>query len=260
MYIKHATAILLTLMICSLSGKASAEEAEVNPAPQQQTQQQDQNRQLDKIAFTKQKNNTEIYSENYLIEAITPYQLFSGTVIPAVLVTGMNSDLPGTVIGQVSQNVFDSQAGKYLLIPQGTRLIGIYDSKTTYAQERGLVIWQRMILPNGKSYILDNLSGTDQAGYAGFKDKVQSHYGRVLWSAILGGVITGGVAAATSDGSDDESFKAEAGAQAANNISSSTNSIVQKNLGIQPTIIVRPGYQFNIIVNKDMLLEPYTNG
>lgn len=252
---------MIAMLTLSTTGYCASDELVGEPVmQQQQQQQQDQNRQLDKIAFAKQKNNTEIYSENYLIEQITPYQLFSGTIIPAVLVTGMNSDLPGTVIGQVSQNVFDSQAGKYLLIPQGTRLIGIYDSKTTYAQERGLVIWQRMILPNGKSYILDNLPGTDQAGYAGFKDKVKSHYGRVLWSAVLGGIITGGVAAATSNGADDDSFKAEAGAQAANNISSATNSIVQKNLGIQPTIIIRPGYQFNIIVNKDMLLEPYIDG
>ena len=111
-------------------------------------------------------------------------------------------------------------------------------------------------MPNGKSLVLDNLQGADQAGYSGFKDKVHSHYGRVLWSAIIGGLITGGVAAAT-DVEDDDSFRGQAGSNAANNIISATNSIVNKNLNIQPTVIIRPGYQFNIIISKDLLLEPY---
>ena len=218
----------------------------------------DQNGQQNKIDFVKQKPQEEVYSAYMLMEQITPYELKSGTVIPGILVTGMNSDLPGKVIGQVSQNVYDSVQGKYLLIPQGSRIIGKYDSKTTFAQNRGLVVWERLILPNGKSIILDSLQGTDQAGYSGFKDKVQSHYGRVLWSAIIGGLITGGVAAAT-DVSDNDSFRGEAGSQAASNISSATNSIVNKNLNVQPTIIIEPGYRFNIIADKDILLEPYTD-
>ena len=200
----------------------------------------EQNGQDEKLAFVDQKANEDIYSGYTLVEQIIPYEVKASTVIPGVLITGMNSDLPGTVIGQVSENVYDSISGKYLLIPQGTRIIGKYDSKTTYAQERGLVIWQRLIMPNGKSLVLDNLQGADQAGYSGFKDKVHSHYGRVLWSAIIGGLITGGVAAAT-DVEDDDSFRGQAGSNAANNISSATNSIVNKNLNIQPTVIIRPG-------------------
>lgn len=227
-----------------------------NIACAEQGTDQDQNGQDEKLAFVDQKANEDIYSGYTLVEQIIPYEVKASTVIPGVLITGMNSDLPGTVIGQVSENVYDSISGKYLLIPQGTRIIGKYDSKTTYAQERGLVIWQRLIMPNGKSLVLDNLQGADQAGYSGFKDKVHSHYGRVLWSAIIGGLITGGVAAAT-DVEDDDSFRGQAGSNAANNISSATNSIVNKNLNIQPTVIIRPGYQFNIIVSKDLLLEPY---
>lgn len=227
-----------------------------NIACAEQGTDQDQNGQDEKLAFVDQKANEDIYSGYTLVEQIIPYEVKASTVIPGVLITGMNSDLPGTVIGQVSENVYDSISGKYLLIPQGTRIIGKYDSKTTYAQERGLVIWQRLIMPNGKSLVLDNLQGADQAGYSGFKDKVRSHYGRVLWSAIIGGLITGGVAAAT-DVEDDDSFRGQAGSNAANNISSATNSIVNKNLNIQPTVIIRPGYQFNIIVSKDLLLEPY---
>lgn len=227
-----------------------------NIACAEQGTDQDQNGQDEKLSFVAQKANEDIYSGYTLVDQIIPYEVKASTVIPGVLITGMNSDLPGTVIGQVSENVYDSISGKYLLIPQGTRIIGKYDSKTTYAQERGLVIWQRLIMPNGKSLVLDNLQGADQAGYSGFKDKVRSHYGRVLWSAIIGGLITGGVAAAT-DVEDDDSFRGQAGSNAANNISSATNSIVNKNLNIQPTVIIRPGYQFNIIVSKDLLLEPY---
>lgn len=217
----------------------------------------DQNLKDEKIDFAKQAVNENTLSGHMLTPQISPYQLFAGSVIPGVLVTGMNSDLPGTVIGQVSQNVYDTKEGKYLLIPQGTKIIGVYDTRTAYAQTRGHVIWQRLIFPNGNSIILDNMAGADQQGFVGFKDKVRSHYARVVWSAILGGAITGGVAALAGDNTDDSSFRSEAGAEAGRNISSATNSIVQKNLNIAPTVIINPGYKFNIIVDKDLILEPY---
>ena len=111
----------------------------------------DQNLKDAKIDFAKQAVNENTLSGHTLTPQLSPYQIFAGAVIPGVLVTGMNSDLPGTVIGQVSQNVFDTKEGKYLLIPQGTKIVGVYDTRTAYAQERGHVIWQRLIFPNGKS-------------------------------------------------------------------------------------------------------------
>lgn len=216
----------------------------------------DQNMKAEKINFARQAANESTLSPYVTTPLLSPYQVLAGSVIPGTLVTGMNSDLPGTVVGQVAMNVYDSAKGKYLLIPQGTRIIGIYDTRTAYAQTRGHVIWQRLVFPNGKSLILPNLPGADQEGYTGLKDKVRSHYARVIWSALIGAAITGGVAAAT-DTDDDGSFRAEAGAQASSNISSATNSIVQKNLNIAPTVIIRPGYKFNIVVDKDLLLEPY---
>lgn len=255
-----AAAGLLLASTCMVQaeGEVIAEQP-VAPVQQQEAYTRyDQNGQVDKIGFVNQPVNENMYSSYMLVKQVTPYEVKSGTVIPGVLITGMNSDLPGTVIGQVSENVYDSTEGKYLLIPQGTRVIGKYDSKTTFAQERGLVVWQRLIFPNGKSLILENLQGADQAGYSGFKDKVRSHYGRVLWSALLGGLITGGVAVAA-DVDDNSSLRGEAGSQAASNISSATNSIVNKNLNIQPTIIIEPGYQYNIIVNRDLILEPYVD-
>lgn len=249
--------LLASIGAAQAAGEAIAEQPVV-VTEQASHVRQDQNGQDDKLGFISQKVNKDMYSSYMLVSQVTPYEIKSGTVIPGVLITGMNSDLPGTVIGQVSENVYDSTEGRYLLIPQGTRVIGKYDSRTTFAQERGLVIWQRLIFPNGKSLILENLQGADQAGYAGFHDIFHSHYGRVLWSALLGGLITGGVAVAA-DVEDNNSFRGEAGSQAASNISSATNSIGNKNLNIQPTIIIEPGYQYNIIVNRDLILEPYAD-
>lgn len=216
----------------------------------------DQNKQLSKEAFTKQQVDVETFSGYFMQEQLSDYQVFAGTVIPGLMLTGLNSDLPGQIIGQVSENIYDTTTGKYLLIPQGTKIIGEYDSKVTFGQNRALVVWKRLVFPNGNSILLGNMQGSDREGYSGFKDKVNSHYGRALWSAFAGGAAAGGVAAATIRGHDDD-FIAQTGAKTAENISSAVNSITQKNLNIQPTIIIRPGYQFNIIVSKDLVLEPY---
>lgn len=215
------------------------------------------NKQLSKQAFARQKVDVETFSGHFIQDKLSDYQVYAGTVIPGLMLTGLNSDLPGVIVGQVSENVYDTVTGQHLLIPQGTKILGRYDSETTFGQSRALVIWNRLIFPNGKSILLGNMTGSDREGFSGFHDKVRSHYGRALWSAILGGVATGGVAAAATNGTDDTSFGAEAGRDAARNISQSVNSITQKNLNIQPTIIIRPGYQFNILVDKDLVLEPY---
>lgn len=251
MKMKRYFSILVGGLLVFSAGLASAEDEETIGS-----RRYDQNGQYEKIDFVESSSNTATMNSHLVVDTVSPYQVFAGSVIPCVLVSGINSDLPGVVIGQVSQNVFDSQKGQYLLIPQGTRLVGKYDSKVTFAQNRALVIWQRLIFPNGKSVILDNLIGVDQAGYSGFKDKVKSHYGRVIWAAILGGATTAGVASATNV-KDEDSFKGEMGMAAAENISEATDNIVSKNLNVQPTIIIRPGYQFNIICNKDIVLEPY---
>lgn len=228
-----------------------------NQSGEKQENSQDQNGQKNKMSFVKDTKLEKIYNSGQLQRNVSKYQVGMGTIIPSVLITGVNSDLPGMIIGQVSQNVYDSQTGKYLLIPQGTKLIGQYDSQTTYAQTRALVVWQRLIFPNGTSISIDNMQGVDQAGYSGLHDKVKSHFGRVIWSALIGGAMTAGVATAT-DVKDSDSFRSNAGAAAADNISSAVDKVVDKNLNIQPTIIIRPGQKFNVLVSADLVLQPYT--
>lgn len=217
----------------------------------------DQNRQDEKISFIQKNIDLNTVSPYAIQDQYSPYQLFAGSVIPAVLVTGINSDLPNMIVGQVSQDIYDTVTGQYLLIPQGTKIIGQYDSQTTYGQERLLVVWNRLIFPNGKSILIGNMSGSDVSGMAGFHDKVNSHYGKVLWSAFLGGAISAGVAATSTKGAEQDSYQATAGAEAAKNFSQATQTIVQKNLNIQPTLIIRTGYQFNVLLSKDLILEPY---
>lgn len=216
----------------------------------------DQNMKDEHMSFRSQAVMEDTMSQYQLMPQISPYQLFAGTVISGVLVTGLNSDLPGSVVGQVSQNVYDSVTGSYLLIPQGTKLIGTYDSKTAFAQSRGAVIWQRMIFPNGKNIVIPNFDGLDREGYAGFKDKKRSHYSRIVWTALLGAAAIGGLES-IADRKNDSDFAENATAEAESNLSNPINKIISKNLNIAPTIIIRPGYKFSIMIGKDLILEPY---
>ena len=217
----------------------------------------DQNKKREHLEFYKQGANENTESIYKVEKLKNPYTVLAGTIIPGVLINGMNSDLPGTILGQVSKDVYDTVTGEYLLIPKGTKIIGIYDTDTAFAQTRGAVIWQRLVLPNGDSIVLPNFAGSDKEGYAGFKDKKRSHYARVVWSSLLGAAAIGGLAAAADDNSDKNTFRENAAQEMESNMSSVVNRIVDRNLNIAPTIIIRPGYKFNIIVDKDMILRPY---
>ncbi len=190
---------------------------------------------------------------------VSPYEIKAGTIIPASLITGLNSDLPGDVIAQVRENVFDTVSGNYLLIPQGSRLIGRYDSKVSYGQSRALVIWTRLIRPDGGSIRLENMPGTDLAGYAGFKDKVDNHFDRLIGGVVLASVLSVGaiMSGGDYDGSDDMSMDEVFAANAGEEINSAGEKITRKNLDIQPTIKIRPGFSVNVLVNKDMVIPPF---
>ena len=188
---------------------------------------------------------------------INPYVVRTGTVIPMVMITGINSDLPGMVTAQVSQDVFDTPAGRWVLIPQGTRLVGQYDSNVTYGQNRVLVVWNRLIYPDGGAVEIGGMPGADQAGYAGLADKVDNHYLRIFGSALLLSFISAGYEVATNTDQNTQTTSDTAREAVARQMSQVGSEMLRKNLNIQPTIIIRPGQVGTIMVNKDMYLKPW---
>jgi type IV secretion system protein VirB10 len=181
-------------------------------------------------------------------------------VIPTVLLTGINSDLPGQVIAQVRENLYDTVTGNHLLIPQGSRLLAAYDSMVAWGQERVLVCWNRLIRPDGSSLALECMPGVDLAGYAGFADQVDNH-----WWRTLGGVVLGSLLAATAQRSQGDvtgfqpSFPQIWASNAAGQINQAGQQLTQKSLQLQPTITIRPGFSVNVVVNKDLVIHPYNS-
>lgn len=218
----------------------------------------DPNGQQAKLAFLNKGPDGTIHNEHAMQKPASPYQLMAGTIITASLVTGLNSDLPGTVIAQVTEHTFDSVTGRHLLIPQGSRLIGKYDSEISFGQNRALVIWQRIIRPDGTSIVIDNLPGTDTAGYAGIADKVDVH----TWQLIKGiGLATLlGVGTELSFGSNESELIQAIRESTQENTNRAGQRIVERALDIQPTITVRPGWSIHVIVNKDIVLPPQEAG
>tara|TARA_R110002096_G_scaffold174994_3_gene350772 strand:+ start:1684 stop:3087 length:1404 start_codon:yes stop_codon:yes gene_type:complete len=212
------------------------------------------NNQDAKQGYLDQDRESDVYLNQPLIKPASPYQVMAGNIVPSSLITGLNSDLPGKLTAQVRHNVYDSVTGRYLLIPQGTRILGEYSSSVTYGQNRALVVWNRLIFPNGKSIVLDGMPGVDLSGFAGFKDKVNYHFMRMMGAAVLGSVVATAADAAEDDG-DTISDNALGGT--AQTADQTIQEIIQKQLNVQPTIEIRPGYKFNIVVLADMILEPY---
>ena len=199
-------------------------------------------------------------------EAGSKLEIKTGTVIPGVMVSGINSDLPGVMIAQVSRNVYDMASGKHLIIPQGAKLYGAYDSRVIYGQERVLVAWNRIIFPDGTSVTLGAMPGADMSGYAGFNDQVNNHYVRIFGSAFLMSVISGSTSYAVDSmsnnntGSNTTTFQDAMAAALAAQMGQVTLRLLEKNLNIAPTLEIRPGYQFNIIATKDLAFkDPYSD-
>ena len=213
----------------------------------------DPNGQGAKQAFIDQ-DSEDIYNSHALVSPRSPYQVMAGNLIPASLVTGLNSDLPGQVIGQVTENVFDTVTGQHLLIPQGSRLMGRYDSVIAFGQSRALVVWTRLIMPNGDSIQLDNLPGSDAQGFAGLKDKVDRHTWQFIKGAALSSLLSVGSELASDDGDRLTRALQNAGQDTAN---IAGQRIIDRNLNVQPTIRIRQGWRFNVIVSRDLILKPY---
>lgn len=191
----------------------------------------------------------------------SPYELRAGFVIPALLISGINSDLPGQITAQVSQDVFDTATGKWRLIPQGSRLIGKYSSDILYGQSRVLVAWVRIIFPDGKAMDIGSMPGADSAGYAGFTDKVDNHYMRLFASAFLMSGVTAGVALSqpkTTAANGQQSTSSALSEALGQQLGQVTGQLIAKNMSISPTLQIRPGYRFNVTVTKDMTFtKPY---
>ena len=199
------------------------------------------------------------YLQGRLQEPISDYEIKAGTVIPAALITGLNSDLPGEMIGQVTEHVYDTVSGRHLLIPQGTKVFGRYNAQVSYGQDRAQIVWDRLIMPNGNSIQLEAMVGTDKAGYAGVADQVDHHTGRLFGAILMSSVISVGANLATDDGGNN-SLVADLGDAAAQQAATVGSQIVDRQLNVQPTITIRPGYRLNILVGRDMILPGHRAG
>ena len=219
---------------------------------------QTQNGQDQKTAFLQanQSSSSNFYLSSQLTKPVSPYEVKAGTIIPALLLTGINSDLPGEIIAQVSQNVYDTVTGNYLLIPQGTRVIGIYDSKVAYGQSRVLIVWNRLIYPNGDSFDLQGQPGADLMGMAGLEDQVNNHYVKIFGSALAFSLF-GALGQLSQPQQSQNAYPSNAqiiyGA-IGQNMTQAGIQLTEKNMNIQPTITIRPGANFNILLTRDMVL------
>lgn len=197
------------------------------------------------------------YLPNQVVPQQSPFELKRGSVIPATLITGINSDLPGRITAQVSQNVYDSATGRHVLIPQGSRLLGRYDSKVVFGQSRVLVIWTDLIFPNGSTLQIGGMPGVDAGGYGGFSDRVDNHYLRTFGSAVLVALIGAGTEMLIPQDRNafGQSNSAEDAARRsfAETFGQMAEQTVSHNLNVQPTLEIRPGYRFNVLVEQDII-------
>lgn len=205
------------------------------------------------LAFLNASPDRQPVAPDRIMAPASPFVLQAGAVIPAALITGIRSDLPGQITAQVTENVYDSPSGRYLLIPQGTRIIGEYSNEVTFGQRRVLLVWSRLILPNGRSIVLERLPGADARGYAGLEDGVDHHWWDVARAAGLSTLLAIGTEL-LADGEDRliQAIREGAGAT----INDAGQQIIQRQLQVAPTLTIRPGFLLRIIVTRDLVLEP----
>jgi type IV secretory pathway VirB10-like protein len=213
------------------------------------------NMQERKLAFLNGPVDRKTVSPDRLANPASRYVVQAGAVIPAALITGIRSDLPGQVTAQVTENVYDSPTGRYLLIPQGAKLIGLYDSQISFGQDRVLLVWTRLIMPNGRSIVLERQPGADTQGFAGLEDEVDQHWGRLFMAAALSTLL--GVGSELGATNNDNSIVAALRRGSSDSLNQTGQQIVRRNLNIQPTLTIRPGFPVRVIVNRDLVLTPY---
>jgi type IV secretion system protein TrbI len=207
-----------------------------------------------KLAFLNAPTDRRTVSPDRIVAPASPNILQAGAVIPAALITGIRSDLPGQIIAQVTEHIHDSPTGRILLVPQGTRIIGQYDSNVQFGQGRVLLVWNRLIFPNGRSIVLERQPGADPEGYAGLQDGVDYHWWDLAKAAGLSTLLSIGAELATNN--DDRLIRAiRNGGQ--DTINDAGQQIVRRQLSVAPTLTIRPGFPVRIVVTRDLVLEPY---
>jgi type IV secretion system protein VirB10 len=208
-----------------------------------------------KLAFVTAATDRRTVTPGRLEDPLSRYVVQAGSVIPAALITGIRSDLPGAVTAQVTTDVSDTPTGRWRLIPQGAKLIGAYDSQVAFGQDRVLLVWTRLILPNGRSIVLEREPGADSQGFTGLEDDVDQHWGRLAMGAALSTLLgIGTELGATGSGSAVASALRQG---ASNSLSQTGQQVVGRTMNIQPTLTVRPGFPVRVIVNRDLVLAPY---
>lgn len=237
------------------SGAAALAAGSATPAPAEADGAAGAPGQAQNLAFVRGRGAEESINPNRLQAPASRWQLSAGSVISASLLTGLNSDLPGMVVAQVTQPVYDSASGRTLLIPQGSRLIGRYNSVVAFGQSRALLVWERLVLPDGASIALDNAPATDARGYAGLEDRVDFHTWRLLRGIGLSTLL--GVGTQLTFGNDEADLVRALRESAQANGDRAGQRIVERNLDIQPTIRVRPGFPVRVLVHKDLILSPW---
>ena len=218
-----------------------------------------QNGQDRKLAFVNASVDRRTTSPDRAMKPASRFVLQAGSVIPAALVTGIRSDLPGQVMAHVTEAIFDTLSGQVLLVPQGARLIGIYDSHVTHGQSRVLLAWTRLIMPNGRSVVLERLPGVDPGGYAGLEDEVDQHWGELSKAALLSTLLGVGMelGANTDAGNGNSAIIQALRHGAEGSLNQTGQQVVRRNLNIQPTLTIRPGFPVRVMVTRDLILEPY---
>jgi type IV secretory pathway VirB10-like protein len=233
----------------------ASNQASQPPAPNDTFTQNGQDR---KLAFVNASPDRSTTAADRVSAPVSSYVVQAGNIISASLITGIRSDLPGQISAQVTENVYDSPTGRFLLVPQGTRLIGIYDSQIAFGQSRVLLVWTRLIMPNGRSIVLERQPGADTAGYSGLEDEVDNHWGALFKAALLSTLLGVGseLGSTTGTGSNSDVITALRRGSS-DSLNQTGQKVVQQNLNIQPTLTVRPGFPVRVIVNRDLVLEPY---
>jgi type IV secretory pathway VirB10-like protein len=250
----------LTGQLASAGAAAATSSQSTQPTQPAADETFTQNGQDRKLAFVNASVDRRTTSPDRIEAPASSYVVQAGNIIPASLITGIRSDLPGQITAQVTESIFDSPTGRFLLIPQGTRLIGIYDSQVSFGQSRVLLVWTRLIMPNGRSIVLERQPGADTAGYSGLEDDVDNHWGALFKAALLSTLL--GVGSELGAGSDSGTGNNGGLIQAlrlgtSDSLNQTGQKIVQRNLNIQPTLTIRPGFPVRVIVNRDLVLEPY---